>query len=162
MARRYVGDNEVRLTVNDKIFIDAEFFNGEKMTMLEPHRLFPVSGLTKYISLLDNEGEEKFIIRDAETIMPESRTALMSALEEYYLVPKITRLIERTEKFKIWMWTVETDKGIYTFEIRNSYQAIKTLYDGRILIKDANDNRYEIPDLSKLDKRSIKLILPDV
>ncbi len=162
MSRNFVDENNIRLTVNDGIFIDAELYNGEKFTELEPRRLFPVSGLTKYISLLDNDGEEQFIIRDVNRLQPESRDALMSSLNEYYLIPKITRLIKRTEKFKIWMWTVDTDKGVYTFEIRNSYQSIKTLYDGRILIKDGNDNRYEIPDLNKLDKRSIKLILPEV
>ena len=102
------------------------------------------------------------IIRDIDNLMPESKEALLSCLNERYMIPKITKLIKRTEKFEIWMWTVDTDRCEYTFEIINSYQSIKILYDGRILIKDGNDNRYEIPDLYALDKRSIKLILPDV
>ena len=46
------------------------------------------------------------------------------------------------------------------FEIRNHLTAIKPLYDGRVLIKDANDNRYEIPDIKKLDKRSRRMLNP--
>ncbi len=160
---KYIDGPEVKLTVNDKIFIDAEFYGSEeKLTGLEPHRLFPISGLDKYISLLDSEGNEVAIIRNIDNLLPESKEALRSALDEYYMIPRITRFIKRYEKFSIWMWTVETDKGIYTFEIRNSLTAIKTLYDGRILIKDGSDNRYEIPDLYKLDKRSIKMLLPDI
>lgn len=160
---KYIDGPEVKLTVNDKIFIDAEFYGSdEKLTGLEPHRLFPISGLSKYISLLDSEGNERAIIRNIDNLLPESKAALQSALDEYYMIPRITKFIKRYEKFSIWMWTVETDKGVYTFEIRNSLTAIKTLYDGRILIKDGNDNRYEIPDLYKLDKRSIKMLLPDI
>ncbi len=162
MPRNFVDEQAVKLTVNDKIYIDAELYTGEKFTMLEPHRLFPVSGLMHYISLLDEEGNEQMIIRNIDNLLPESKEALLDCLNERYMIPKITRLVKRTEKFEIWMWTVETDRGEYTFEIINSYQSIKILYDGRILIKDGNDNRYEIPDLYALDKRSIKLILPDV
>ncbi len=162
MPRNFIDEQAVKLTVNDKIYIDAELYTGEKFTMLEPHRLFPVSGLMHYISLLDEEGNEQMIIRNIDNLLPESKQALLDCLNERYMIPKITKLIKRTEKFEIWMWTVETDRGEYTFEIINSYQSIKILYDGRILIKDGNDNRYEIPDLYALDKRSIKLILPDV
>ncbi len=160
---KYIEGPEVKLTVNDKIFIDVEFYGSEeKLTELEPHRLFPISGLGRYISLLDSDGKECAIIRNIDNLLPESKAALQSALDEYYMIPKITRFVKRDEKFSIWMWTVDTDRGTYTFELRNSYTAIKTLYDGRILIKDANDNRYEIPDLHKLDKRSIKMMLPDI
>lgn len=162
MQVNYIDGNEVKIQQHDRIFVDLEFFNGIKETGLEPHRLFPTSGLLKYISLLDEDGNVKYIIHDVERLLPESKDAMLAALNEYYMIPKIKRLIKRTEKFLIWMWTVETDKGITTFEIINSYTAIKVLYDGRILIKDSNDNRYEIPDLNKLDKHSIKLILPDV
>ena len=67
-----------------------------------------------------------------------------------------------SEKFKIWMWTAETDKGIVKFEIRNHLTAVKPLFDNRVLIKDANDNRYEIPNLLELDKKSQKMIIPNL
>lgn len=160
---RYIDGPEAKLTVNDMIFIDLEFYGSDKKFKgLEPHRLFPISGLKKYISLLDEDGNEKAIIRNIDNLMPESKKALTSALGEYYLIPKIKRFVKRTDKFGVWMWTFDTDRGQYTFELRNSYHSIKTLYDGRILIKDANDNRYEIPNLNDLDKRSIKLLMPDL
>ncbi|MDD6275742.1 MAG: DUF1854 domain-containing protein [Clostridia bacterium] len=160
--QRYINGEQVKLTVNDKIFIDAEFYSGEKFTGLELRRLFPITGLNKYIALMDSEGNEIAVIRDINDLMPESKAAVESCLYEYYMIPKITRFIKMSEKFKIWMWTAETDKGIYTFEIRNHLTAVKPLYDGRVLIKDANDNRYEIPDIKKLDKKSRKLLLPKI
>lgn len=157
---RYIEGSEVKFTENDKIFVDVEFYTGEKFTELELHRMFPVTGLTKYIALLDKEGNEIAVIRNIEDLMPESKKVVESCLREYYMIPRITRFIKMSEKFKIWMWTAETDKGICTFEIRNHITAIKPLYDGRVLIKDANDNRYEIPNVNDLDKKSLSMILP--
>ncbi|MBQ8228446.1 MAG: DUF1854 domain-containing protein [Clostridia bacterium] len=157
---RYIEGSEVRITENDKVFVDVEFYTGEKFTELELHRMFPITGLDKYISLLDSQGNEIAVIRNINDLMPESKAVVESCLKEYYMMPRITRFIRMSEKFKIWMWTAETDKGVCTFEIRNHLTAIKPLYDGRVLIKDANDNRYEIPDYNKLDKKSLKMILP--
>lgn len=157
---RYIEGPEVKLTQNDKIFVDAEFYSGEKFTELELRRMFPITGLEKYIALVDLEGNEIAVIRNVNDLLPESKTVVENCLKEYYMIPRITRFIKMSEKFEIWMWTAETDKGICTFEIRNHLTAIKPLYDGRVLIKDGNDNRYEIPDVNKLDKKSIKMIMP--
>ena len=157
----YIDGPEVKITDNDGIFVDVQFFGSdEKFVEVEPHRLFPRSGGNKYVALLNSEGEQIAIIRDTAKLMPESRTVIESALEEYYMIPRITKFIEMTQKFKIWMWTAETDHGIIKFEIRNHMASVKPLYDGRVLITDANDNRYEIPDYRKLDKRSRKMLEP--
>lgn len=162
MPRNFIDGYEIRLTVKDKIFCDVEFYTGQKFENLEPRRLFPVSGLSEYITFLDENGEEQFIIRKLDNMEPEQRALLQSCLDEYYRIPRITRLIARTEKHKIWMWTVDTDRGIYTFEIINHIQSMKMFYDKRILIKDGNDNYYEIPNIYELDKRTQKLILPEM
>lgn len=157
----YIDGPEINITENDGIFVDVQFYGSdEKLVEIEPHRLFPRSGGNKYVALLNSEGEQIAIIRDTANLLPESRKVIESALEEYYMIPRITKFIEMTQKFKIWMWTAETDHGVIKFEIRNHMASVKPLYDGRVLITDANDNRYEIPDYRKLDKRSRKMLEP--
>ena len=123
---------------------------------LEPHRLFPISGGDKYITLLDEEGIEQAIIRDLDTLLPESQAVIREALEEYYLIPKITRVNDATERYGI-KWWVETDRGPCEFQIRLNTD-IKVFYDNRVMIRDVNDNRYEIPDYTKLDKHSLHVL----
>ena len=94
--------------------------------------------------------------------MPESREAVEEALREYYLIPRIIRILDRDEKYGILKWTVETDRGIRSFDIRNRQSDIKTIYGNRVLIKDSDDNRYEIPDWEKLDIKSYKKIATDL
>lgn len=157
----YIDGPEVRITENDGIFVDIEFYHTkEKLEAVELHRLFPRSGSNKYIVILNEEGEQLAIIRNIDNLDPDSKDIVTRVLDEYYMIPRITRFISMTEKFKIWMWTAETDRGVITFEIRNHIASIKPLYDGRVLIKDANDNRYEIPDYRLLDKESQKMLIP--
>jgi len=163
MILRYIDSTEARITENDGILVDVEFFgSGEKLTGLEPRRLFPVSGLDKYITLLDSEGAERAIVRDISRLLPESRKVLEDSLQEYYMIPRILRFVKMSENFKIWMWTVETDRGEYTFEVRDHINSVRELFDGRVLIKDASDNRYEIPNINALDARSKRMILPNL
>lgn len=159
---RYIDGPEVRFTVNDAIYLDAQFVTGECFEMLEPRCLFPISGQQKYITLLDGEGSQVAVIRNLEGLLPDAREAVESALHEYYMMPRILRFISMTDKFKIWIWTAETDRGVVCFEIRNHIASVKALYDGRILIKDGNDNRYEIPDINMLDKKSRRLLTPKI
>ncbi len=158
---RYIDGPEVRITRNGDIFLDVEFyFTEEKYEELEAHRLFPKSGSTKCIALMTHDGEQIAIIRDISSLDSDSAAAINNSLKEYYMIPKIKRFITMSDKFQIWMWTVETDHGIITFEIRDHIASVKPLYDGRVLIKDADDNRYEVPDIKKLDKRSRRMLEP--
>lgn len=158
---RYIDGPEVRIKQNGKIFLDIEFyFTEEKYEDLEAHRLFPKSGSTKCIALMTHDGEQIAIIRDIKALDSDSAAAVENSLREYYMIPKIKRFITMSEKFQIWMWTVETDHGVITFEIRDHIASVKPLYDGRVLIKDADDNRYEVPDIKKLDNRSRRMLEP--
>ena len=159
---RYVNGTEIKLQLRDRVLLDAEFFGGDKYDGLQPRRLFPVSGLTRYIALMDEEGEQVCIISNIDDLLPESKEALLSALNEYYMIPKITKVTKWEEKHGHHIWTAETDFGPINIEITDSTNHVKRLYDDRVLIKDISDNRYEIPDLKKLDATSSRLIMPDV
>lgn len=162
MTGFFINGNEVKITRTGETTVRLETFDGKTYENLEVLRLFPVSGMMKYISLLDESGKEIAIIRDIDVLFPESAQAVRECLEAYYIVPKIKRLLGRVEKYGNISWTVETDRGVHTFEILNTSTDIKTLYDGRILVRDSNDNRYEISDVKKLDKESLGFLKFDM
>ena len=159
---RYVEGTEIKLKVRDRILVDAEFYNGEKIDGLQQRRLFPVSGLTRYIALMDEEGEAVCIIRDLNNLFPESKTAVSGALDEYYMIPKISKVLDWKPRHGCHIWTVETNHGPVEIEISDSTNQVKRLYNDRVLIKDSSDNRYEIPNLNDLDARSQKMIMADI
>ncbi len=157
MDRTYIENDNARITFGEGILLNVEMYDGRRFENLEARRLFPVTGLDRYISLLDEDGNEQAVIRSVSSLMEESRDTVRKALGEYYLVPIITRIIECYEKFGLMKMKVETNRGVYSFDIKSRYHDIKILYDGRVLLRDSSDNRYEIEKFDALDKRSKKL-----
>ena len=121
-------------------------------------RAFPLTAEGEFIVLRDAKGNELGAVRNASDLEPESRRALTAALERAYFTPKILRVNVITEEFHIPTWEVETDRGPRTFDIRSSRRDIRILSAGRILIRDADGNRYEIPDYRRLDPASRALV----
>ena len=152
--RLYIDADEAKITYRGFARVDVQMYDGLVFEDLEPRRLFPLSGLTKYITLIDKDMKEVAMIRDLERIMPESREAVEKCLDEYYMIPKITEILDRKEKNGLLKYKVNTNYGVREFSVRNRHSDIKNLYDGRVLFRDSDDNRYEIPDIMKLDKKS--------
>ena len=158
--RFYVDSNcEIKRYENNLVTLVKD---GEKYEPLEPRRLFPVSSLNTYITLLDKDGIEVAVIRSLEDLDKSSKEVINESLIDYYLVPTITRIIDVHEKYGTLRWTVETDRGIKTFDIRNRNHDIKIYPDGRVRVRDADDNRYVIDDYRALDQKSRKNMLSDL
>lgn len=161
MAERiYIEYDNARITPGERPLVNVEMYGGEMFENLEPRRLFPITGLRKYITLLDDEGNEIAIIRNIDNLMPESRDVIWESLSEYYLIPKITKILDITDKYGKLRFSVETENGPYEFTVKNAHADIKHFFDGRVLIKDSSDNRYDIANVNELDKNSWKILNP--
>ena len=159
MARIYVDKSTGTLERTDLYYVRLTLTDGTVYEDLEPRRLFPFSNGSAYVTLLDKKEREVAMVRDMNTLDAASRDALEQCFHEYYMIPKITRVIACEDKFGILKWTVETDRGEVTFQIRNRHSDIKHLHGTkRVVIRDSNDNRYEIPDYTKLDAHSRLLL----
>ena len=158
----------IYLTGNDRVerfennLVNVHLADGRVLEALEPRRLFPVNMTDKYITLLDSEGVEQCVIRSLAEMGEESRAVLQASLDDYYLVPHITRILSSNEKYGTLRWTVETERGIKSFDIRNRNHDIRVNRDGSIRVRDADDNRYIIEDYHTLDKQSRKALLADL
>ncbi len=154
MARIYIDNDIAHFDRTDITFVDMTLYTGEKFTHLEPRRLFPMTGVSKYITLLNDDGEEVAVIRDLATLPPDERKTIESCLSEYYHVPKIEKITGSSEKFGVIKFFCETDRGSCTVEVRNIVNQVKLMYGVRVLFRDNDDNRYEIPDINAIDRKS--------
>ena len=159
--RIYITEAD-RIEKEENNLVSLTLASGEVINRLEPRRLFPVSSAGKYITLLDEDGDEVGIIRDLAALSPESRNAVKYSLDDYYLVPKIIRIISTGEKYGTLRWTVETDRGIKSFDIRNRNHDIKVFKDGRVRVRDSDDNRYTIDNYHELDSHSKERLIADM
>lgn len=83
---------------------------------------------------------------------------LAAELERNYFTPRIVQVNAIEVNYHVPKWDVQTDRGPRIFEIRSTRRDILILSGGRILIRDADGNRYEIPDYHRLDPVSQALI----
>lgn len=150
----YIEGDNAKITQVDLTHMDVLMFDGQEFKNVEPRRLFPISGLRKYISLLDNEEKEVAIIRNLDTLMEDSKHVVEQCLKEYYFIPKILEIYEVKEVSGNINMHVKTDKGDRRFEIWHRYNDIKVIHGTRVLFRDVSDNRYEIENIDELDKPS--------
>ncbi len=158
MGRIYIDRDSARFTRKGITLVDMELPDGRKFENLEPRRLFPMTDQDRYITLLDDTGVEQAVIRDVNTLPEDQKALINDCLEEYYLIPKITKITDYIERFDSLTLFTETDRGLAKIEIRILIHGLKMLTDTRVLIRDINDNRYEIPDVRRLDRRSLQIL----
>ncbi len=158
MERIFIDKDMATFTRRDITQVDVALGDGRSLEKLEPRRLFPVSDKTRYISLLDESGMEQAVIRDLSTLPSEQQKLIEDCLTEYYLIPKISRIVDCRERYDGITLYTETDHGPANIEIRILNQGLKMGNAFRALIRDVNDNRYEIPNVTKLDKHSRQIL----
>ena len=159
--RIYVTKND-KITVNENNLVNLTLQDGSVYEKLEPRRLVPVSRIDEYITLLDEEGKEVAVIRNLTDIDPASKEVIDYSLSDYYLVPHILKILSITEKNGKIHWIVETYRGYKEFDVRNRNHDVRVYSDGRVRVRDSDDNRYIISDYRKLDKHSQRQAVADL
>lgn len=161
----YLAPDSIKLVENDKsdsnslsLEIDGTVYNHVKV-----YRASPVARPNKYISLRigasSSEEKELGIIRDLAELSPDLRQTLERELDKRYFVHIITKINSIKEEFSFLYWNVETDKGPIDFALPSRAHHRISEYGSEYgrLILDVDWNRYQIPDLRKLDSNSQKL-----
>ncbi|MDD7675726.1 MAG: DUF1854 domain-containing protein [Eubacteriales bacterium] len=159
MARIYVDKSTGRIERTDLYLVKLTMNDGRVFENLEPRRLFPLTDTGRYVSLLDSKEKEIAMVKELSDLDDDSRAALEQCFSEYYLIPHITQVLSVEDKFGALSFRVMTDRGEIKFRIRNRHSDIKMLYGtSRVLIRDSDDNRYEIPCYDELDSHSKRLL----
>ena len=158
MERLFIDKDMATFTRKDLTLVDVTFHDGRTIENVEPRRLFPISDRSRYIALLNESGTEQAVIRDLSVLREADQRIIEDCLQEYYLVPKITCIRDCKERFDGITLFTETDHGPANIEIRVLNHGLRMANDFRALIRDVNDNRYEIPDVSRLDKHSRQIL----
>ena len=123
---------------------------------------FPVSNERALLSVRDASAEEQTeigIIEDWTQLREADRQAVAAELNLHYFVPQIEQVLKIKDELGFLYWTVKTDKGNKEFVMQNSItRCTREMGPGHWLLIDVNEVRYEIPDVSVLDRASRSLV----
>jgi hypothetical protein len=120
---------------------------------------FPISSALEAVAFFDTNGEEIGIMKHAYALDEESRNILREELEKAYFMPRIQRIISTRESLGVEEWVVVTDKGERSFEVRDARRNVRKISETRVIIKDVDGNRYEIPHWQELDRNSLAQLM---
>jgi hypothetical protein len=140
---------ELRLTVGE----DRSYL---RVTV---RRSFPLSDPARFLSVRDATGQEVGLIADPAALDAGNRSLVAEDLAWRYLVPVIERVLVAKERFGCVEWTVRTDRGERGFTTRNLRENVLRPSPRRVVINDVDGNRYDIPNLDRLDAASRERLL---
>jgi hypothetical protein len=120
---------------------------------------FPISRPNRFVYFLDHEGKEVGLLEEPRRLDRESRDLVLAQADQAYFMPRITRIVSVEERpgSGFAQWDVDTDRGPSNFEVVSRSESVWYVGKNRLVIRDADGNRYLIEDLSALDKRSRRL-----
>ncbi|NLZ35956.1 MAG: DUF1854 domain-containing protein [Clostridiales bacterium] len=122
------------------------------------HRAFPFDMPENYISVLDKDKKEIGLIKNIDDFDSDTAKLLKDELERKYYSPVILKIHSIKERYGYSYWVVDTDAGKMNYTLQDTFRSILHAGSDRVFIIDMDGNRYEIPDLSKLDFKSYKKI----
>ena len=164
MSETYDLENELNLldpaglNLFHDAFDDLILKTDDHSIPVVPARAFPLSSEERFVTLTDKQGDEVGTIRDITALDTKSRQSLETELGRVYYTPQILKINGVKDEYHIPSWDVETDRGPIIFEIRSGRRDIRDLGNGRLLIRDADGNRYEIQNYRRLDPASLALV----
>ncbi len=121
-------------------------------------RAAPLSQPDNYISFLDGKDEEICMVDDLGELGEETRAIIVEELDRRYLTSTIQEVRSVRNEFGTSYWDVLTDRGEREFVVQNVAENAQWLGDHRLLLVDVDGNRFEIPNLGALDKKSLGFV----
>ncbi len=159
----YLDPQKIRFGYDGEnlVFVDAAGTYYPRVTL---RRCFPLSADNTYILVRVPEAEtertiELGIVANCDELNEESRTAVLRELRMHYFVPMLKKVNNIKEEFGFLYWDVDTDRGRKQFIMRDSIiGSTRRVSDGRWLLIDINQTRYEVHNLEDLDVKSQDLL----
>jgi hypothetical protein len=132
---------------------------GQRHVGVEPVRAFPLSDPDHWISIVDSDGRELAMVKDLAALSEQTRALLLQELSRREFVPVILRVVRIRGEMPRARWEVETDRGPAEFTVAEEDQ-VRRLGPNRLLVTDGRGLRYLIPDVTRLDAGSRRLLEP--
>ena len=121
-------------------------------------RQFPFDKLWEYVSVLDEEQCEIGIIRDVSAFDEDEKKLLCDELKRRYYAPTVQSILSMKERYGFSYWKVKTEEGEVRFTLHDTFRSIIRAGEKRVILLDVDGNRFEIPDVDALDRKSYKKI----
>ncbi len=157
MQIRYLEPADCEFAEKDSGFIQLKI-DGKLYAHVDVYRVFPYTNPAEYLSVRDAEDafREIGIIRQLSAFPEETGRLIERHLKLRYFTPEIKEILFVRRRAGVVTMKVRTEYGECRFAFRNNSNAVIRLGENRVFIQDMDENRYQIPDVTKLTIREQK------
>ncbi len=159
LSLEFLNSQKCRFSKNENGFLVLELNNEEK-GRVKLSRSYPFSKPTEYICISDLEDKEIGILRNIEELDIESQKLAKEELETRYFCPTITEIKSIKEKMGHFYFETKIGVNDRNFTVKNITRNIRFAGEDTLLIFDMDGNRYIMPEFSKTDAKSQRLLEP--
>ena len=133
---------------------------GEKCVMgVKPVWASPLSRPNQYLALLDSKGADFALLKTPQNeLSGDSWKAAQAEIRRRDLTAKIDSLESASEDNGVAYFVAHTDRGRREFVVTNLSTNAIWFGEGRLLLIDAEGNRFEVADIEGLDAKSRGMI----
>ncbi len=132
--------------------------DGEDKGQVNVIRTFPFTDSDSFLSVrvADDKQQELGLIESLSDFDPDTVKIITRQLEMRYFMPQILKIYSIKEEYGHTYWYVLTDKGECRFTSPSGSAGAVMRKENRAIIRDCDQNRYEIKDVTKLTAKELK------
>lgn len=121
-------------------------------------RAFPLNAPDEAISLVASDGTEQVFIPELSALPAERQQAVRDALSDRDMVPVIQRIVSVSTFATPSTWDVQTDRGPTRLVLKVEEDIRRLPGQRRLLITSSHGLVFEVPDRTRLDRASRRLL----
>lgn len=159
----YLSPEEISFSLTDTGLITATY-RGEDKGRVAVLRMFPFECEEEYLCVRcenytrHDKEKEIGIIRDLSQFADEQQSYVRAELGKRYFMPEILKVNELKDEFGHTSWKTITTAGEREFTVTDMSSNVFNLGKNRIMLTDVYGNRYMIPDITKVDEKTMKTL----
>ncbi len=151
---------ELLFSRNESGYLNLDY-KGKKYEQVTLSRLIPYYERSRYISVSfqneDKEWIEIGIIRDISEMNGEQLEIVENYLSFRYYIPEITKIYDITDNRMGYLFiNAETTAGKKRIAVNDWWTNFKVRENNTLSVTDADGNRYAVPDVHNMDRKSLK------
>lgn len=157
---RILNVNELKFTRKDSGYLYLDY-QGNSYEEISLTRLQPFYCLDTYISVSFRNNEEEWIeigvIKDLKEMNDEQRQLCTEYLNFRYYIPIITKIYSIKDNRMGYLFVdAETTAGHKKIAVNDWWTNFRINTSGILTVTDSDGNKYQIPDLDKIDRKSYR------
>ena len=136
-------------------------YNGKDYKHIVLRRIMPIDQPMHYISVADDDNKEIAILKAVADLAPAQREIVERELDNRYYSPQVLDVMSVKDKLGyVYMEMRLRNKQGKEYDkscaVKDVSRNIRMLSNTSIIIFDVDGNRYVVPDLSELNKQSLR------